>query len=91
MSEERKKHKIRTFKQIMKSEDNIIPVDSQTFYVKSESDPKKEPYMVFHEVTEYRDRWLCDCMNFVMNIVDANSPTPNCKHIRAIKERYNIT
>jgi len=83
--QENKKHKKVTFKQIKKSEDDIFAVDSQTFYVKS-SDPSKEPYMIFHEQTEYIDRWLCDCMDFTMKLTD-DSKNPNCKHINRVIEK----
>ena len=82
MSEPRKpKRKVTTFKQINKNESDIVKIDSQTYYVKG-SQP--EPYMVFHSINE---GWLCDCMNFVMNMTDAgNKP---CKHIKKINSLFN--
>lgn len=64
--------------------------DENTFFHPS-TDPERkgEDYMVYHE-HENRDRWLCDCMHFTMNVRDANSPTPDCKHIRNIKAKYDI-
>jgi len=72
-----------TFKKINKSEDDITQVDQYTFYVKS-SDPKQEPYFVYREHIN-KDRWLCDCMDFVMNMTDTT--TKECKHIFRCKLR----
>jgi hypothetical protein len=84
-----KKHKPTFFRQM--SKEDITRVDENTFYHPSkEPDMKGEPYMVFHE-TVNRDRWLCDCMNFVVNIIDSNGPVPSCKHIKNIKKEFNIT
>lgn len=78
---EKKKFKPITFKQIKKSEKMVIKEDANTFYVKS-SDPKKEPYFVYHDLD---DRWLCDCMNFVMNLpVSGRLITHKCKHINMV-------
>ena len=82
------KHKKQYFRQMSKEE--ITRVDQDTFYVPSkDAEMKGEPYMVFHE-TVNRDRWLCDCMYFTMNIVDSNGPVPDCKHINTIKHEFNI-
>ena len=62
---------------LSKLEDGITQIDSQSWYVKSERDPNKEPYLVFNSNSK---GWLCDCMDFVMNIQD-NGTTKECKHI----------
>jgi len=88
--EKRIKHKI--VRTRCKHEE-IERVDENTFFHRSSAvmeNGEHDYYMVYHEHTN-RDRWLCDCMSFVMNIVDSNSPTPNCKHIKAIKAKYDIT
>ena len=82
--EKKNKKPVTTFKAIKRSENPITRIDQYTFYVKS-SDPKKEPYFVYKEHIHH-DRWLCDCLNFVMNLKDVNSPTHICKHINMVKD-----
>jgi len=66
--------------------DGITQIDSQSWYVKSERDPNKEPYLVFNSNSK---GWLCDCMNFVMKIEDSGK-TINCKHILMVKQKFNL-
>lgn len=81
------KKKIVTEKQL-KNLDTILRWDENTFYVPRESNPDKQPYLVYHSANEH-EKWLCDCMSFVMALTD-DGKTPECKHIRAIKKRFNI-
>ena len=88
---EKKKHKIITQKQL-KNLDTILRSDEHTFYVPSESEvdelgqPKQ--YFVYKSLNI---GWTCDCMNFTMNLKDLNDKsTFECKHIRAIKKKYEI-
>ena len=79
--EHKKKHKVLRMKTI--SREDITPVDAYTYYVPS-SDPEKEPYFVYKEHIN-RDRWLCECENFIFNLKDTNdAPTHQCKHIKAV-------
>jgi len=61
------KHKLRH--KDPKTEDEIIKIDVRTWQIKD--------YMIFHSDSK---GWLCDCMDFVMNIED-NGKTKECKHI----------
>lgn len=79
MTDDKKKLPKITFKKMKKQDSPIIRQDQNTFYVKS-SDPEKEPYFVYNSINE---GWLCDCMDFVMNITDTT--TKECKHIKACK------
>ncbi|HTH23002.1 MAG TPA: hypothetical protein VL854_12360 [Nitrososphaeraceae archaeon] len=83
--EEKKKHKKVTFKQIKKSEDDIHVVDSATYYVKSETDPEREPYFVYNSINI---GWTCDCMDFTMKMRD-DGKNPYCKHIKKVIERIS--
>ena len=87
MSEQKKKLKVTTFKKIKKSDNPITQIDSQSWYVKSERDPSKEPYLVFNSNSK---GFLCDCMNFVMKIEDSGK-TINCKHILMVKQKFHIS
>lgn len=85
MTDDKKKLPKTTFKKIKKSDSLIQRQDQNTFYVKS-SDPEKDPYFVFKSINE---GWLCDCMSFVMSLTD-DGHSPECKHIRLIKETFKI-
>ena len=60
------KHKVR---RKSNTTDEIVKVDARTFEIKD--------YMIYHSDD---GKWLCDCLDFVMNIED-NGNTKNCKHI----------
>jgi hypothetical protein len=62
----------------------IERLDAVTFEVQGS---EKTPYMVFKSI--HKD-WVCDCMNFVMNMSDNGDNKP-CKHIKEIKRVYNLT
>jgi len=79
---EKKTKKAITYKKLKKSENPIEQVDALTFYVKSETNPAKEPYFVYNSM---REGFLCDCMSFVMNLTDDGHTKP-CKHIEKVKE-----
>ena len=72
------KHKAKSFKKMA----DIERVDEKTFYVKGS---QEEPYMVFNSQSK---GFICDCMNFVMNIQDGKEYA--CKHIKAIRAKYQV-
>ena len=88
--ERNNKHKVQRMKKLSKEE--ITRVDQYTFYVPSKDpDMKGEPYFVYKEHIN-RDRWLCDCMNFVLNLKDTNDePTHQCKHIKQVVSSFFTT
>ena len=81
----KKKHKVLRMKQI--SKEDITRVDEQSFYVpSSDPDMKGEPYLVFYSTNK---GWLCDCMNFTLNLKDINDiPTHQCKHIKMVIKEF---
>jgi len=79
---ENNKKKVITFKKLKKSENQIEQWDSLTFYVKSQSNPEKNPYFVYNSMGK---GWLCDCMYFVMNLTDDGKSKP-CKHIKMVQD-----
>jgi hypothetical protein len=89
---EKKKHKVVSEKQILRSQEIIRRSDQNTFFHKTDrlydsGDPIVE-YMIYHHEEK---GWLCDCLSFVFNLKDKNhAHTPDCIHIRAIKTKYNI-
>ena len=87
--EPKKKHKVLLLKKISREE--ITRVDDQTFYVPS-SDPKKDPYFIFHSIgSESQDGkgWLCECENFIFNLKDKNDiPTHQCRHIKSVINEF---
>ncbi len=57
---------------------DIERCDECTFYVKSSKDPNKE-YMIYKDLD---DRWLCECMDFIVHLPDQGKPVDHkCKHI----------
>ena len=87
MSEEKKKKLPKTtFKKIKKSDSLIQRQDQDTFYVKSFTNTEKEPYFVYKSL---REGWLCDCMAFTMGFTE-DGHSPECKHIKLIKETFKI-
>ena len=64
------KHKVR---RKSNTTDEIVKIDARTFEIKD--------YMIYHSDD---DKWLCDCMSFVMNLQD-NGQTFDCKHILRCK------
>jgi len=79
---EKKPKKAITYKKLKKSENQIEQWDALTFYVKSQSNPTKNPYFIYNSMGK---GWLCDCMYFVMNLTDDGHTKP-CKHIEKVKE-----
>lgn len=65
---------------------NIEKVDSVTYNVQGS---EKEPYMVFNSINI---GWTCTCKDFVMKLPDEGVKTTHqCKHILAVRKKYNIT
>ena len=87
----KKKLRVVSLKQIAKNEENITRVDSATFYHKTDSwYDDGSPIVAYMVYRSDREGWLCDCLSFVFNLKDSKH-TPDCKHIRNIKDRYQIT
>ena len=59
-------------------DDEIHREDARTFFIKD--------YMIYRD---QNDRWLCDCLDFVMNIED-NGNTKECKHIERVKKEFRV-
>jgi len=79
---EKKTKKAITYKKLKKSENQIEQWDALTFYVKSQSNPTRDPYFIYNSMGK---GWLCECMYFVMNLKDYG-PNPECNHIKMVKE-----
>jgi hypothetical protein len=88
----KKKLKIVSLKQIAKSEEAITRVDQQTFYHKTNSLYDDGGKIIAYMIYNSNDKgWLCDCLSFIFNLKDTtHAHTPDCKHIKAIKAKYNI-
>ena len=65
---------------------NIEKLDSVTYNVQGR---EKEPYMVFKSINI---GWTCTCKDYVMKLPDELVKTTyECKHIRAVKEKYKLS
>ena len=63
-----------------KEEKIIEQIDIKSYYVKSQSDPNREPYLVYNSDSK---GFMCDCMWWSIHMAD-------CKHILLIKKTYNL-
>ncbi len=62
---------------------NIEQIDSVTYDVQSESDPKTT-YMVWNS---FREGWTCECMWWSIHC-RLHPPHPACKHIKAVLKTH---